>query len=103
MVYPAGTAPEVPPAARMASVRFPDCRWPAAHGMKRSLPFVKRQHCWAADRMMRPAGNGSDHHRYGEVKTRLTNDASHAIANLLPQHRGVILAAAPPANRVAAV
>jgi hypothetical protein len=22
---------------------------------------------------MRPAGNGSNHHRYGEVKTRLTN------------------------------
>jgi hypothetical protein len=47
---------------------------------------------------MRPAGNGSDHHRYGEVKTRLTIDASHAFANLLPHDRGAILAAALPAK-----
>jgi hypothetical protein len=26
----------------------------------------------AADRVVRPAGYGSNHHRYGEVKTRLT-------------------------------
>ena len=72
MACPADTAPAVRSAARMASARFPGCRRPAARGMKRSWPYLKRQHCWAADRISRPAGNGSDHHRYGEVKTRLT-------------------------------
>src|ERR1019366_4166423 len=64
----------------MASVRFPDCRRPAARGMKRSLPYLKRQHSWAADRTFRPAGNGSDHHRYCEVKTRLTIDGTGQFA-----------------------
>jgi antitoxin PrlF len=30
---------------------------------------------------VRPASNGSNHHRYGEVKTRLTIDASDDFAN----------------------
>jgi hypothetical protein len=56
----------------MASARFGCCRRALAHGMKRSLPYYMRQHCWAAARWARPAGDGSNHHRYGEVKTRLT-------------------------------
>src|ERR1700738_4273467 len=39
-----------------------------------------RQHGWAADRGLRRGGNGSNHHRYGEVKTRLTIDASADFA-----------------------
>src|SRR3981081_1158341 len=60
----------------MASARFPDCRRPVARGMERSLPYLKRQPRGAADRTSRPAGNGSNHHRYGEVKTRLTIDGT---------------------------
>src|ERR1700732_2898700 len=44
MAWPADTGPKVQSALRMATVRFPDCRSPAARGMKRSLPYVKRQH-----------------------------------------------------------
>src|ERR1700730_17040971 len=39
-----------------------------------------RPHCGAADRGLRRGGNGSNHHRYGEVKTRLTIDASRDFA-----------------------
>src|SRR5207302_9540158 len=80
MAYPAGTGTGVRLAARMASARFPDCQRPAARGMKRSLPYFKRHTLGAADRTSRPAGYGSNHHRYGEVKTRLTIDASDDFA-----------------------
>src|SRR5476651_758409 len=76
----AGRVPTVRSAGRMASARFLGCRRPAARGMKRSLPYVMRQHSWAADRTLRPALNGSDHHRYGEVKTRLTIDGTGHFA-----------------------
>src|SRR5664279_4182916 len=72
----AGRAPTARSAVRMASARFPGRRRPAARGMKRSLPYVLRQHSWShswGSRSHSETGlNGSDHHRYGEVKTRLT-------------------------------
>src|ERR1700722_3793107 len=47
--------------------------------------------------MVRPAGNGSNHHRYGEVKTRLTIDARDDFASFPPDHpEGAISEAAMP-------
>src|SRR4051812_15818248 len=64
----------------MASAR-PDrqkerCRRPAPRRKRRSLPCLKRQHFQKRPRELRPSGNRSNHHRYGEVKTRLTIGAS---------------------------
>src|SRR5476649_800090 len=86
----------------MASARFPGRRRPAARGMKRSLPYVMRQHSWghlgAADRTARPALNRSDHHRYGEVKTRLTIDLSTAIQTPVSAKRKGLQLALEPLN-----
>src|SRR5882724_7861650 len=80
MAYPADMAPIARSAGRMASVRFPDFRSPAAQGMKRSLPYLGRQHFRTADNTLKRPEDGSNHHRYGEVKTRLTIGATGQFA-----------------------
>jgi hypothetical protein len=42
--------------------------------------------------------NGSNHHRYGEVKTRLTIEASNHFAALSPDHPGGMILEAADAN-----
>src|SRR3984957_2743301 len=46
--------------------------------------------------MVRPAGNGSKHHRYGEVKTRLTIDAWGLSSPQLRKKKGAPACAGAP-------
>src|SRR5260370_9479219 len=64
----------------MGRARFPDCRRSAAHGMERSLPCFTAPAVVGQPVASRPAGNRSNHHRYGEVKTRLTIDGTGQFA-----------------------
>src|SRR5579863_1609031 len=96
MVYPAGAGAAIRPAGRTASVRFARCRRLARRGMKRSWPYLKRQHFQGSRPLNWPAGSGSNHHRYGEVKTRLTIDAPQVIeASIRPKRKGPQLALEP--------
>jgi hypothetical protein len=62
--------------------------------MKRSLPFVKRQHFEPAAQRERQK-SGSNHHRYGEVKTRLTIGRSSLIPGAIAKEKGLQLALEP--------
>src|SRR4051812_37494141 len=57
--------------------------------MRRSLPLLKRQHFHERS-ISRSTGNTTDHHRYGEVKTRLTiEDVGASRADLIGGTRTV--------------
>src|SRR4029077_20854775 len=89
MAWRVDRGPAVRSAARMASARFPDCRRPAAHGMERSLPYFTAPALVGGRSRLRPAGNRSNHHRYGEVKTRLTIDGTGQFAwyyHMIPRY-----------------
>src|SRR5579871_3389767 len=90
MAYRAYRGPTARPSGQTGTARSaPDFvlgRRLAAHGMERSWPYVRRQHFEVAD-WLESLGvvRGSNHHRYGEVKTRLTIGASAQLIERRPK------------------